>query len=1029
MARPRLFTIAPGAPFLQTFVAALQSGEIIPTLHSGAGPLALADATIYVPTRRAARALLSEFARASRGDAILLPKIRPLGSVDEEAALFADLARPEFDMDPDLPPSIDDIERRFLLTDLVLAWSQAIRNAIVGVGPQDAYAGPVVGATPADAFALAGDLAGLIDEFIIEGAPWSAVHSLVADDYDRYWRLTTDFLRIAIEQWPAILKDRGLVDAAHRRAMLIDREIARLASSDRDEATIVLGSTGTNRATARLMRAIARLPQGAVVLPGLDVSMPEADWRIVAGAKDERAPEFGHPQAALARLLDTLDALRTEATVLGAPSPDASRRADFVAQALAPSEATPAWRSYASAHASDIGAGFSGVALVEAEDEREEALAIAIRLRAVLETPGATAALITPDRSIARRVGAELRRWKLEIDDSGGEPLNVTPAGAFARAALAAASENTDVALTALLGNAATAPAHHRTLTVDLAGKLETAVLRATPYGPSLSRRIAAARAEPRPHPAARMDDDAWVGVIALVQATEAALATLRSADKLSLSAWAATHRACLAALAREAAPDDSEDATALDQLLAHVGALGPDAGSRLVIDIRDYAALFDALAGSVTVRGPQRSHARIKILGLLEARLLHVDCAVLAGLDETIWPPQPKSDAFLNRPMRAQIGLTPPERRIGQSAHDFMMALGAPEVVLTRARKRARAPTVASRFLQRMAALAGPHWDEARARGAYWTALAREIDRTEPSAPIGRPQPRPPLELRPNRLSVTRIETLRRDPYAIYAERILKLSPLGALDSIAGASEQGVAIHAALNLLAERWPSGPLPPDALELLVQAARENLSEFFVDPAWRAFRWPTLRAGLEFIIDYERERRPLLAQVHGEAEGELIIPLSDARFRLTARADRIEIDQSGLARIIDYKTGTPPSPKQVKLGFAAQLTLEAEMLRQGGFRSIAPGEAETGMYLKLGGRDGGRLLDVKPKGASFPELAREHWKGLRELLESYRDPTRGYASRPFAQFAAAYGDYDHLARVKEWSATGGATEGEE
>ncbi len=1034
MARPRLFTIAPGAPFLPTFARALLAGDILPTVSAARGPLALADTTIYVPTRRAARALISQLAGFVDSGAVLLPKIRPLGAVDEEAALFADPLDGAFAFDGELPGAINEIERRLLLAELVSAWSRALAGAIVGAGREGEPSAPLlVGATPADALALAGDLAGLIDEFIVEGADWSAVRSLVAEEYDRYWAISVEFLKIAFERWPAILAERKLLDAADRRARLIEREIARL-NAGVNEPTIVLGSTGTNRATARLIGAIARLPAGAVVLPGLDLTAPENDWRAVAGREASKQILFNHPQAALARLLNTIGADRSDVRPLCSPVDALEQRRLFVAQALAPSEGTPAWRSFVATHGAMIEPALRDVALIEAADEREEALAIAIRLRAALETPGATAALITPDRAIARRVRAEFARWRLEVDDSGGEPLGGTPAGAFARAALTAASEKSDVALAALLADPTLAPAQARDRAAALARMFEIGVLRATPHDADWARRIASARIaarDRRAHPAVRRIGDAeWSELREFITAVEAALAPLyETAARRPVATWIRLHQTCLAALAAQAAPRGGDDALALERLFAEVGAAVVENERGFEIDLSDYRALFDTLTSRASVRGPQRSHPRLKILGLLEARLLDVDVVVLAGLDETIWPPQTRTDAFLNRPMRAQLGLTPPERRIGQSAHDLTMAMGAPCVTLARALKRDRAPTVPSRFLQRMEALAGDVWKKVRERGDAWVALAREIDRPSASVSLARPNPAPPLDLRPTALSVTRIETLRRDPYAIFAERILELQPLEALDAVVGAAEQGTAIHAALYEIARRWPQGALPPDARDIVVAAAREQLAEFFADPSWRAFRWPGLLAGVDFALDYDARRRAALARVHGEAKGQVDLELRDGSvFRLSAVADRIEIDLQGRARIVDYKTGAPPTAAQARVGFASQLTLEAEMVRRGGFKEVGDFEPESGLYLKIGGRGGGKIVDIAPKDVSFDQLAGEHWDELAKMLSSYRDPARGYASRPFAQYASRYGDYDHLARVKEWSATGGAQEGE-
>ncbi len=1037
MARPRLFTIPPGVPFLATFVRALLSGEIIPALSRASGPLALAELTIYVPTRRATRALIAEFAAQAEGGATLLPKIRPLGAVDEESALFSEPDEAFVSLDPAIPPAIGEIERRFMLAHLVSAWLSGLKGAIVGVGSDGQIASDpsqalVVGSTPADALALAGELAGLIDEFIVEGADWSAIKALEAEDYDRYWGITARFLQIAIENWPAMLAERGAVDVATRRAQLIRREIERLSRTD--EPTVVLGSTGTNRATADLMRAIARMPRGAVVLPGLDDMMPEKDWRIVAGKDDRAEPAHGHPQAALARLLARLDAAREDVRALGQPQGALERRRRFMSQAMAPSESTPDWRAYVARHGDERAKALAGVCLIEAADEREEALAIAIRLRALLETPHATAALVTPDRAIARRVRAELARWGLDVDDSGGQPLGTARAGAFARAVLAAAAERSDIAFLALLGHEAVAPIHNRARTLTLAQEIEIGVLRATPHDPDWSARFTAARQSAQGRhanrAAARISATDWADMETTAQAIEAALDPLRAAGHLPVAAWSALHRAALGALGAHADTSFEEDDQALERLFDEVGALGDHVEQSLRLDLDNYCALFDRLVSGATVRGPQRAHPRLKILGLLEARLLDADLVVLAGLDETIWPPQPKTDAFLNRPMRAQIGLTPPERRIGQSAHDFAMAMGARDVVLARALKRGRAPTVASRFLQRIGALAEDAGLEAmRARGDSWLTLARLIDAAPPSPPLLRPAPKPPLELRPDRLSVTRIETLRRDPYAIHAERILELQPLEPLDFAIGASEQGTAVHAALAAFIAKWPSGALPGQARDFLMDAAREELAPFFADPAWRAFRWRALQEGLDYLLGYEAERRPALARIAGEIRGRLEIGLDDGSlFVLSAEADRIEIDTTGRARIVDYKTGQPPSARLIEIGLAAQLTLQGAMARRGAFEKIGAITPDSGLYIKLGGRDGGKIVEAPAHGDDFVALAEEHFSELQKLLSSYRDPARGYPSRALAQFIAHAGAFDHLARVKEWSASGGGAEGE-
>ncbi len=442
---------------------------------------------------------------------------------------------------------------------------------------------------------------------------------------------------------------------------------------------------------------------------------------------------------------------------------------------------------------------------------------------------------------------------------------------------------------------------------------------------------------------------------------------------------------------------------------------------------LNEYAALFDDALAAARAPPGSGGHPRLMILGLLEARLLSFDRVLLAGLDETVWPPAVETDAFLNRPMRAALGLSAPERRIGQTAHDFVAALGAREAILSRAKKRGGQPTVASRFLQRMGAAAGPlAMKEPEERGALYLALARALDRPADFQPQRRPAPRPPVELRPKALSVTRIETLRRDPYAIYAEYILRLKALEAVERHIGPRETGIAWHAALQEFVEAYPSGALPPEARDRLLSIARECFALLRDDPAF-ALHWPNIEKGLDFFLAFEREARGAIAQTWVERQGALPVPLaSGTSFKLSARADRIDVLRSGGARLIDYKSGAPPTAKDVKAGFSPQLTLEAAMLRREGFEGLPRLEAEEAIYLKLGGAAGGEEKHAGGKGENIGKLAEQHFAGLQTLLEAFACEDTPYLSRPFPKFAPRFSDYDHLARIKEWSATGGESD---
>jgi ATP-dependent helicase/nuclease subunit B len=1051
----RVFTIAPGAPFLKTFAAALLEGRVIAGYSASLGPLALAEATIYVPTRRAARALADEFSRAINRPSILLPRILPLGALEEtETSLLFDEGALDRTYEPGLPEAAGEIARRMQLADLILTWARALSHAIVSVDPQgkyefDSHESFLVAATAADAWHLSGELANLIDELIIEDVAWERLDPLVLPEFDPYWRITLDFLNIAIEQWPEILAERNLVNKARRQVALIEAQSRRLQDGTLSGPVIAIGSTGTNRATAHLLAAIARAPKGAVVLPGLDLDLDDRAWAMIAGDPGQNiGASFSHPQAALARLLGLLQVKREVVVSLGEVAQSLAARGTFVSEALRPAESTDEWIAYrGSVDADELDAALQGVSLIEAADEREEALALAIAMRHVLETPCETAALVTPDRNLARRVRTELLRWGVDAGDSAGEPLSASPIGALARLAIACAASKMEVAdLAALLTHPLLRLGLSSEDVARRAALLETGLLRSASAAGCLAERIvgepaaliAAARDEADStfaHPAKkRISAEEWASLEDLLFRLGAEFAPLLNLrGELTLDRWAAAHRDTIEAIVGSEDDDvDREDREALDALFDELIQNAPD---HMNFDVESYGLFFAAVAREIILRGAKQAHPRLQILGLLEARLIDVDIMLLGGLDETVWPPQARTDAFLNRPMRAALGLTPPERKLGQTAHDFAQAMGKGKVILSRARKRDGAPVVASRFLQRMAALGDAAWQACRQRGDYYLRLARAIDRPAlVAAPSDRPLPRPPVELRPKRLSVTQIETLRRDPYALYAEKILRLKELDPLGGALGASEFGSAIHVALERFVDGHPVGPLPSDAREKLRALLREGLGLQLQDEDFVALRWPRLEKTIDFFLGFEARRRDRITTIKTEAEGELDIGLADGSdFKLTARADRIELNSDGTVTLVDYKTGTPPGPNEIFVGFAPQLTLEAAMCLRGAFDLGAAVTSAEAVYLKLGGLLGGeeKPLDFAKARAnvtkkSFLDVAEAHYRGLVELLEQFRDPATAYPPRPFPKFAKRYNAYDHLARVKEWS-LGGEPEG--
>ena len=1032
----RVLTVPPSISFLPTLADALLSGRLVGEL--GTDPFALASVTLYLPTRRAVRALSAILSEQS-GGAALLPRMIPLGEADE--AEFELAANPLLEsagsaLHPPMPP----LERRLILARLVQKWAETVDRRLLPLADEVPF---LVPSSPADAVGLAADLERLMDALTVEGLPWAEIGAAVEAEHSRYFGLTLDFLRIAAENWPRILAERGLSDPAYRARALVLSEADRLVREKPPDPVIVAGSTGSVPATSRLIAAVAGLPRGAVVLPGLDLHLDAEGWAAIESGEGGRAEiAHGHPQALLHRLLGRrcLARERAEVVALGKPDADSLAREVMLSESLRPAETTDAWARIEPALRTDTARrGLSGIAVAETLDEREEALVIALALRETLERPGATAALVTPDRGLGLRVSAELARWGIVAEDSAGTSLARAPAGRLARLAAELATEVAPARVIALLAHPFVRLGLPRGDVVRGAAALEIGALR----GPAptqagfagLAQTVREARAATGRVPRARrrLKPIDWELAEAVVERLDLAFARFACAgsEPCNLVEIAGRHRETCDWLL--AGPEDDEAETAEDPSLDALDALFDEldfaAVEALPGRLNDYPAFFTALARERTLaQSAASAHPRLRILGPLEARLLAVDRVVLGGLDEGVWPVRGGTDAFLNRPMRERVGLNPPERRIGQSAHDFVQALGCRDAVITRAMKREGTPTVPSRFLQRIRAFAGEAiWQESVRAGQRLRGLAAALDRGQLAVPrLARPAPRPDPALFPRRLSVTEIETLVRDPYAIFARHVLGLEALDPLAVIPGPAERGTLIHEILGRFAQDHPDA-LPSDATQRLYAIAFGAFGRIAdTYPEIYAEWFPRYERMAEEFLRWEAARRGETARVHPEISGAWTIPVGPERFTLTGRADRIEMRRGGGFCIVDFKTGAPPSNRTVFAGFSPQLTLEAAMLRGGAFKGLKAAAVPDLLYVHAsGGREPFRAVPVKaPPGnaRSVTEIVDEHVASLAGLIARFFAGEAAYVSRPYPQYARAYNEYDHLARVLEWSLAG-------
>ncbi len=1027
---PRVLSIDAGVPFLPELADALLDGRLVEGFRADGDPLKLASATIFVPTRRAARALRAIFAEKAAVRSAILPVIRPLGEFDEDAAFF-DAAMPDL---PDLAPAIAPAERLLALAPLVQRWRRNLPGHVAKMFGGEPVTVP---ASFSDAIWLARDLAALIDEVETEGAEWSRLTDLAGGELAEWWQVTLEFLAIVTRHWPEHLSERNRSNPAFHRNALIDAEAGRLAARPPEGPVIAAGSTGSIPATARLLATIARLPQGAVVLPGLDHALDERAWGLI-GEKDAAPSVFGHPQFGLRKLLARLDVSRGDVIPLGAASPALAARRRIVGEALRPAEVTESWATGQSELRATLDSGaLDGVALVEAANEREEAMAIAVALREAVERGERTAALLTGDRALARRVAAELLRFGIRADDSGGTPLAATPPATLLALLVQCALRPGDpVNLLALVKHPLLNLSTERAVVREAAEHLELVVLRGGTGRPDLATlpalletRIEALAASTRPpFWLGRLDDGDFAAIRDLADRLARAAAplfALRNREDVTIAEAVAASAQALETAGQTAdgglgALYDGDNGDRLAEFLrSHLAA-----GSETSFSGNEWPDVLAALIAPETVKPTAGADRRVVIWGQLEARLQPADTLVLGGLNEGSWPRRAEPDRFMSRLMKTSMDLEPPERRIGQAAHDFEMAMGAPRVILTRSVRAENAPAVASRWLQRLTTFAGKEASDAmRRRGHRYIAWANRLDAAERVDFAARPRPKPALDLRPRHFSVTEIETLRRDPYAIHARRILRLEPLDELLRDPGAAERGNLFHDILHRFTVEV-GDPRSQVAVTALMSIGRACFDELALPGDVEAVWWPRFVAMAPHILEWERGRAEPGLSRHAEIRAERT-EIALTGVTLSGRADRIDRHADGRIDIIDYKTGSAPSPKQARTLLAPQLALEGALAARGAFKALGGAAEPAGMaYVRLK-PDGTVLtqsiLDEKGKQVvTGPELSAKAWEKLGELIAYFQLTDTGYVSRllPFRE-GDTEGPYDHLARVLEWS----------
>ncbi len=963
--KPRLFALPPGVDFPQAVATGLSERSAL------LRPEQLARVEIYVNTQRMQRRLRQLFAD---GRARLLPRIRILGDLGRDLAMS------------DLPPAVPPLRRRLELAQLV--------TRLVEQQPDLAPRGSIYG--------LADSLADLMDEMQGEGVHPEGLHNLKVEDQSGHWQRALKFVTL-VEHF---LGDnaRAHPDQEGRQRLVIERLVEHWKCNPPDHPIIIAGSTGSRGATSLLMQAVARLPQGAVILPGFDFDMPQTVWSQL----DDALQSEDHPQYRFAALAQKLGISPTEIQRWSNISPPNPTRNRLLSLALRPAPVTDQWQ-IEGPRFGNVADATNNVTLVEATSPRQEALAIALIIREAVARDEPIA-LITPDRNLTRQVTAALDRWNIEPDDSAGRPLALSaPGRLFRHASELFLGPLTGNLLLAILKHPLTHSQSERGNHLRWTRDLELELLRGgLPYPtPEALLRWAQKRESDQ----ALQDWIHWINKTLFLPELPRLAA---------LSQWVEHHLALTEAISRGSAPAGSGglwEMPAGRECRRRVEELRQEAPFGGDMNAQDYVSLFSSVLNKGEVRDPDKPHPGVMFWGTLEARVQGTENVILAGLNEGTWPEAPTPDPWMNRKMRQEAGLLLPERKIGLAAHDFQQAVAANRVVLTRTKRNDESETVPSRWINRLTNLMAGMSEEGadalasmRARGREWCALAERLERPEkPQRAAPRPAPRPPVTARPNRLSVTRISKLIRDPYAIYAEQILRLRPLRPLHQLPDAPLRGTVLHQVLEEFIAHRPDFESDQDARDRLLTVAQTVLEREAPWPATRALWLAKLARVSEWFLAEEAKRRVYSTNIGNEVWGQLT--LEELGFTLTGTADRIDRDNEGYLRIYDYKTGAPPSEKAQK-HFDKQLLLEAVIAESGGFHNIPSAPVSHVTYIGLGSNP--VQVEIVLSSAEIHKIKEE----LSTLIRAYSSPTQGYLSRRAVQEQRFEGDYDHLARFGEW-----------
>lgn len=925
-------------------------------------PLELADVLLLLPNRRAAKAIADAFVQAQGMKPTLLPKMLPLGDVEEDELLLAGDAVDKALLE--LPPAIEKNERLLLFTKIIMAKPQDFGLEKMPLN---------------QACFLAQELASLMDLVNNEQLSFANLAHLVPEEYAAHWQETLKFLEIITHYWPDILAERNLIDLSHRRNLLLLAQSRQWKEKPPAKRIIAAGTTATFPAMKELLQTVLSLPQGEVILAGLDKQLGDEAWEVV----DET-----HPQFELKHLLDYLKIDRSE--VIELAEPQNLSREFLVSEVMRPAKTTDQWRDI---RTKKIGIeALSGLSLIDCADIREEALAISLIMRETLEEPGKTAALVTADRNLARRVASELERWNLKVDDSAGKPLALTPVGVFLRLVAQVVSHDFEkVDFLSLLKHPLMVNGSDYALIRKQTRALEQKVWRG-----------------------GKEDADLDTFVMGIKESLRDFYEVM-AAPKADFKSLIKTHIAAVEKL--------SATQTKTGEQILWRGEAGETA-AKFVADLYDkadvlgeietaeYQGLLEALMASVTVRPKFGTHPRLKILGPIEARLNRFDVTIIGGANEGVWPQASTSDPWMSRPMKKDFGFPLPEKAIGIMAQDFSSLLGGEEIYITRSERVQGTPMVKSRWWLRLeTVLKALNVESSKVEDLLYRLIAKHLDEPKVFKKINPPAPKPPLSARPRELAASAIELWMRDPYSIFAKYILKLKPLDELNPDLSQADYGNIIHGILEEFNNQYPND-FPENAEAELLTMGERYFTQNAVAMETKAFWWPNFVKTVHWLVNMEKSYRPEIKKLHNELRGKFVINAAGGDFVVTAKADRVDETKDGRVNIIDYKTGKARSAKEVAKGYAPQLPIEGLIARMGGFTELSAQEVARLIYWQLAKK--ATVIEE-----NMEELLDNNLLRIAELVHLFDFETTPYLCQPNPKKIPEYSNYEHLARVREWA----------